>query len=73
MTARLALAVTTCMLLFVAGCSTDKPKPTPLETVCAQDRRPPPAWTARVGNVSFPIGRDGARRVSSSWPATMVK
>ena len=61
MSARIALAVTTCMLLSLAGCSSDKPKPTPLETY-APKIAATAAWTARVGSVSFPLAvtaRDG--------------
>ena len=56
-----AAAAIACALMLAAGCSSDRPKPTPLESY------PPKmaasvAWTARVGSIGFPLAaavRDG--------------
>lgn len=61
MRAGLAAAATASLLLLVAACSSDRPKPTPLETY------PPKmaaaaAWTANLGSIKFPLApavRDG--------------
>ncbi len=56
------LGVLAAVVLALAGCAADKPKPTPLETVAPQigGRQ---VWSARVDSVQFPLAvavRDGA-------------
>ena len=49
------------LVLLLAGCSSDRPKPTPLETY-APKMAVAEVWTARIGNVNFPLAptvRDG--------------
>jgi outer membrane assembly lipoprotein YfgL len=63
--ASLGLAVAAAVL---AGCASDKPKPTPLEAVTAQiaGRQ---VWTARVDSVQFPLAvtvRDGQFTVAGT-------
>ncbi len=49
-----AALVLAAVAALVAGCASDKPKPTPLETYTAQ-LAARPAWQARLDSVQFPL------------------
>ena len=63
-----ALALVALAAALVAGCGSDKPKPTPLESITAQiaGRQ---VWNARVDSVQFPLAvtvRDGSFTVAGT-------
>ncbi len=61
-------AVVLTVLTVLTGCSSDKPKPTPLETY-APKISAASAWTARIGTIGFPMipaVRDGRFYLASA-------